>query len=164
MSAERRFAEGTTVAAEKSRAEIEATLARYGADGFAYAYQGTRTRIEFTAHRRHVRFEMTLPEPGDEAFWKKTRGYGRRPADEAQALYEAEVRRMWRALLLAIKAKLEVVSSRIATFEQEFLAHIVLPDGRTAGEHVVPAIARAYDSGSVSGRLLPPTAGGEPAP
>lgn len=39
-----------------------------------------------------------------------------------------EHRRRWRALLLGIKAKLEYVQSGIATFDEEFLAHIVIDD------------------------------------
>jgi hypothetical protein len=65
------------------------------------------------------------------------------------------VRRLWRALLLAIKAKLEVVESGLAIFEEEFLSNIVMPDGCTVGEHARPWIAEAYETGRVKG-LLPP--------
>jgi hypothetical protein len=34
------YAANTTVAPEKSRAEIERTLRRYGADAFSYGYEG----------------------------------------------------------------------------------------------------------------------------
>lgn len=54
-------------------------------------------------------------------------------------------RQRWRALFLVIKAKLESVESRIATFEEEFLAHIVLPDDRTVADHIVPRIAQVYE-------------------
>jgi hypothetical protein len=47
-----------------------------------------------------------------------------------------EMRRRWRSLALAIKAKLEVVASGIATFDEEFMAHLVLPDGTTVGDRV----------------------------
>ena len=49
-------------------------------------------------------------------------------------------RQRWRALNLAIKAKLEAVESGIVTFDQEFLAHIVGPSGQT----VKPLIALQY--------------------
>jgi hypothetical protein len=54
------------------------------------------------------------------------------------------VRQRWRALALVIKAKLEAVEAGITIFEEEFLAHIVLPDGRTAGEYMVPQIEESY--------------------
>jgi hypothetical protein len=59
----------------------------------------------------------------------------------------------WRALVLAIKAKLEAVEAGITTFETEFLAHIVLPDGRTVGEHAIPKLEETL-RGEIP-RLLP---------
>ena len=148
------FAAGTEVPTEKTRMEIERTLLRYGATGFAFASSGLRYRIEFAAHKRHVRFELTMPKLDDDRFIGPRDGW-RGPSDSLRlARWQAEERRLWRALLLGIKAKLEVVASGMAVFEEEFLANIVMPDGRTAGQHAIPAIARAYESGRVVG-LLP---------
>jgi hypothetical protein len=74
------------------------------------------------------------------------RGTRLKPEQRMKKLQSEEMRR-WRALALAVKAKLEVVESGIATFEEEFMAHIVMPDGRTVGEHVAPRIEEAYTSG-----------------
>ena len=46
------FAENTSVSVEKSRAEIEGTLARYGATHFAYMTGPGRAAIEFIAQGR----------------------------------------------------------------------------------------------------------------
>lgn len=148
----RPFAEGTSVPASRSQAEIRDLITRYGADGFAFAEWGERARIEFKAHGRRCRFELPMPDAEDARFAK--RGHGRRSsAERTNDAYAAEVRRLWRCLVLCIKSKLEVVETGMAIFEEEFLANIVLPDGRTAGEHVVPAIATAYESGRVAGLL-----------
>ena len=56
--------------------------------------------------------------------------------------------------MLAIKAKLEVVETRISEFESEFLAYVVLPDGRTVADHTRQTIAGAYATGQVPD-LLP---------
>jgi hypothetical protein len=149
------FAEGTTVSPEKTRAEIETVLNRYGAEGFGYYTEARRARIQFKAKGRQIRFDLQLPDPSSKAFWQKPgNAWGRRTDAQAQAAWEAEVRRLWRALLLAIKAKLELVTSGISVFEEEFLAHIVMPDGRTVGEHALPAVARAYELGQAVA-LLP---------
>lgn len=140
------FASGTTVEPEKSQAEISSLLRKYGADGFGYGWEAGRAVIQFRAHDRHVRFMLTLPT--DPRQFARVGNRTRTPAQQKSAL-EAEVRRLWRCLLLAIKAKLEVVESGIATFEEEFLSHIVLPSGETVGQHVQPAIAHAYNTGSV---------------
>ena len=49
-----RYAENTSVGTDKSRAEIERTLQRYGADGFMYGWQGARALVQFVAHGRQI--------------------------------------------------------------------------------------------------------------
>lgn len=49
--------------------------------------------------------------------------------------------------MLIIRAKLEAVESRITTFESEFLANLVLPEGGTVGDWLAPQIDEAYATG-----------------
>jgi hypothetical protein len=48
--------------------------------------------------------------------------------------------------------------SRIATFEEEFLAYVAMPDGATVGDHVLPNVERAYATGRMP-PLLPAIGG-----
>ncbi len=48
-----------------------------------------------------------------------------------------------------LEAKLEAIESGIVTFAEEFLAHVVMPDGRTLYENVKGPLAVAYDKGEV---------------
>jgi hypothetical protein len=152
------YAEKTSVSADRSQAEIRNTLVRYGATHFAYGEGPGKAVIGFRAHGRSIRFELPLPIPGGD--FRKTPSGRERSERAAAEAWEQETRRLWRALALAIKAKLEVVQSGIATFEEEFLAHVVLPDNRTVGEHVGPMIEEAYRGGKVRA-LLPEFAGEE---
>jgi hypothetical protein len=129
------FAARTKVNVDQTKTEIERTLKRYGADRFAYFSETGRARIIFEAHERRIMFELPLPA-GD-------------GAKEEQAR-----RSNWRALLLCIKAKLESVESKIESFEDAFLAHVVMPDGKTVGEHTRPRIEAVYKGGEVQA-LLP---------
>ncbi|MDH2310381.1 hypothetical protein [Methylobacterium brachiatum] len=52
-----------------------------------------------------------------------------------------------RAIGLVVKAKIEAVAQGISTVEQEWLAHIVLPDGSTVGDWIEPQLQVAYDQG-----------------
>ncbi len=149
----RRYAEGTTVDPAKSRMEIEAALTRYGADQFASGYDADQAAIMFRASGRQVRFTISLPKADDPEFRTNGRGFPRKPAERETAA-QAENRRRWRALLLAIKAKLEVVESGIATFEEEFAAHVVLPDGSTVGQWLAPQLAEVYESGQMPSSLM----------
>ena len=143
-----RYAESTAVPSGRSRAEIESTLRRYGAGQYAYAWDGNRAMIGFAAHGRQVSFNEPLPDPTSKVFTLTATGRARTAA-AAKAAYEQAVRQRWRALALVIKAKLEAVDAGITVFEDEFLAHIVLPDGRTVGDTVRPAVAQAYLTGKV---------------
>ena len=59
-----------------------------------------------------------------------------------------------RALLLVIKAKLESIESGVETFEQAFLANIVLADGVTVHDRVRADLALEYKGGGQRMYLL----------
>lgn len=144
----RAFASETKVPVVQSRVEIERLLVRHKCTQFLVGVdmETARARVQFKAHQRIVRFEVALPE---------------RKAFRNERGFEQAERQRWRALLLVIKAKLEAVENEIATFEQEFLAHIVLPNQQTVGEFILPTVAYVYETGKMPpGRLL--TDGTEP--
>ena len=151
-----RFAENTSVPVEKSRAEIEKLVVRYGADQFASGWDGERALINFRMRGRYVRFILPLPDRKSREFTYTPRSHQPRSIDSAREAYDGAVRQRWRALALVIKARLEAVESGISSFEEEFLANLVIPtaDGpRTLGEWAIPEVARAYESGAMA--LLP---------
>lgn len=73
----------------------------------------------------------------------------RRHADDALRAWEQACRQSWRALALVIKAKLEAVEAGISTVDDEFLAHVLLPNGATVGETLGPEL----DAAAVEGRM-----------
>lgn len=103
--------------------------------------------IMFEAQQRKIRFTVELPDQArDKSLRRKTH------AATLQAVEQLH-RSRWRALLLCVKAKLESVESKIETFEEAFLAHVVLPDGTTAAEWLKPQLQLAYDSGQMPRQL-----------
>lgn len=153
-----RYAENTSVSSEKSRGEIEKTLTRYGADQFMYGWKDGAAVVAFKAKGRHIRFMLPMPDRSDARFMKTDHknAWQRRTlsADKRAEKYEQAVRQIWRALALCIKAKLEAVEAGITTFEDEFMAQIILPNGQSMSEHAMPLIARAYETGQMP-PLLP---------
>jgi hypothetical protein len=133
------YAQRTKVSVDQTKSEIERTLSRYGADRFAYFTEAGKAMIVFEAHSRRLRFDLLLPAGPSEKDQKARR-------------------QKWRALLLCIKAKLEAVASKIETFEEAFLAHVVLPDGSTVGEASAAPLAEIYKSNRMR-PLLPAPAG-----
>lgn len=145
----RLYAQGTKVPVIQSRGEIERMLSRHKCSqyGTAVDYVALVARVQFRAHDRIVRFVLKLPDP-------KKYGAGERFAQEE--------RRAWRALLLVIKAKLEAVENSIATFEEEFLAHIVMPNDQTVAELITPMIGEAYQRGRMPRAFLAELPPGDP--
>lgn len=149
------YAKDTSVSVEKSRAEIETILARYGADRFGYMTTSDSAVVAFQAHGRSVRFHLPLPNKGAREFThaldrrKHPPAWVPRRPEDAYRAWEQACRQRWRALALVIKAKLEAVECGITSFEKEFLAHIVLPNGATVGEWMGPQLEAAYSNGTM---------------
>lgn len=125
-----RYAEGTQIAVEKTRAEIERLVKNHGATSFGSLSSTGSATILFEINGRRIRFELPVPEIRD------------------LRQREAEERRRWRCLLLSIKAKFETVANGIVAFDEEFLANIVVPgSGETVGAWLAPQLANAYERG-----------------
>lgn len=131
------FAEHTKVPVERSKAEIEKTLRRYGADGFFSAWddETRRAQIGFRIAGRTVRIGVQMPGQGERNF-------------------EKIERQQWRVLLLVVRAKLEAVECGMTTIEREFLADIVMKTGKTVGEWATPQLAKMYKDGKMPQLLL----------
>ncbi|OMH30633.1 hypothetical protein [Tersicoccus sp. Bi-70] len=146
-----RYAEGTSVDSGRSRQEIEKTLARYGATSFAYGWEPTRAVIQFEIDGRRVRFVLPMPDRQERRFTHTPTTDKPRSSSAAENEYEQAVRQAWRALALVVKAKLEAVAAGIVTFDEEFLAHLVLPTGETVFQHAGEAVQASI----ATGRLRP---------
>ena len=141
------YAESTTVPIHKTRSELEHVVTKHGATGYMSGWdtQGDSAFVYFVARGRHVMFRLSMPDANEDQFWKTPARGTKRSTEQARRAYDQECRRRWRALLLVIKAKLEAVETGIVEFDDEFMAHIRLPDGSTVGERMKPQIASAYE-------------------
>lgn len=155
------YAADTSVPVEKSRAEIEGTLARYGASRFGYMTHETEAMIGFVMNNKAIKFVLPLPDPKAERFTVQTyvrsgvrRRGGHNTPEQARRLWEQACRSRWRSLALCIKAKLEACAAGITDFETEFLAHIVTPGGQTVGQRLLPQVEEMTKSGKVLALLL----------
>lgn len=149
-----RYARNTSVPVAQSKAEIEKVLMKYGASKFVSGWDHDGARIGFQISNRHIRFVLPLPDKKSKEFTLTEIAQKVRSEQDAERAWEQACRQKWRALALVIKAKLEAVESGISHFEEEFLAHIVMPSGQTVSEMVLPKIEEAYKSGKLL-QLMP---------
>lgn len=150
------FANGTSVTVEKTRTEIEKLLMQRGAAQF-----GTITDIErgmaiigFKYKGLQIQMQIPLPDRKHKDFTMKKKGWGHNTDEKAYALYEGEIRRRWRCLALALKAKMVSVADGVTTFEKEFLPYVVTADGTTIGDKLAPMLEAAKATGLVPATLM----------
>lgn len=136
-----KYADKTKVSVQKSKIEIEKTLLRYGVDDFFYGHSLTKGGgIGFTYKKRVIKIGVPLPD--SQTFHTKIK-------------YEQEHRRLWRVLVIGLKAKLELVDAGLSSFEDEFLAQTCLPNGETVSQYYQPLIEGAVKEGTMPKALLP---------
>ena len=149
-----KYATDTSVSVAKSRGEIEDMIQRAGGKRFASMYEDARAVVLF--EMAHLRVMFELPLAGRDAFANRT-SRGRPVAnspERQQREWEQACRSKWRALALAIKAKLVSVDAGVESFEEAFLAHLVVPTSGGAKRFSGPAL-KAIQQAYTGGKLPP---------
>jgi|SRR6185436_9945837 len=168
MPDRRRFAEGTEVPVSKTRAELDALLARHGASQRAIFDddEAGRAVVQFRMAERMARLELrtvppNAPDPTRADYNQKAdcaHGWNswtvQRRKEWLAKQRDQFAREAWRRLLLVTKAKLEIIADGASTFEREFLADLLLGDGTTVHEAISERLAEVYRTGEVR-PLLP---------
>lgn len=147
-----KYAANTSVPTDRSRMEIERTLDRFGADSFLYAAKPDRAVIGFTFKDRQIRFILPMPDRNE---FTHTDTGRKRVANAVDEVWEQAKRQRWRSFALVIKAKLAAVEDGIVSFDDEFLAHIVLPNNLTISQELRPHLDEAVRNGLTAPDMLP---------
>jgi hypothetical protein len=142
-----RYAHGTAVPVERSRVEIERVLTKYGASKFGTMTEETRSTVYFEVKGRQLQWSIPMPDA------KRM----------TQSRFDQERRRRWRVMLITLKAMLEAVESKLMTFDEAFLSHIVIPGtARTVAEALSTPKLDALYSGKWRPALLAENPDGKP--
>lgn len=144
------FAEGTSVSVSKTRMEIESLLLKWKATKVGVMTEPERAYVLFAIGKWSVQFIMPLPtkEEAQKALYPRATWKGVTEEQRAKWIDQRN-REKWRALLLTIKAKLVSVENGVETFEEAFLAHLVLADGGTVGQKALPALRQSSAQGQL---------------
>lgn len=115
------YAEATKVPIERSRAEIERVLQKYGCDAFAFGWSQTGAMVQFGYKGRQVKLDIDVPKGED-------------------VREQRRARQRWRILLLLIKAQIEAVEIGLMSFEEAFLPWMLLENGSTVAQYMIPQL------------------------
>lgn len=146
------YAEDTKIPFERSIADVMGVIAKAGADQIGQMQSKDEFAVQFTLADRMVRFRVPFQKLEDMPV-KDGRG-SRLSAAQREAKLAQSKRQRGRALFLVIKAKMESLESGIETFEQAFLAHVVMADGKTVYERIGGDLALEYETGRPKMALL----------
>ena len=141
-----KYASNTIVSPEKSQAEIQNTLRKYGADRFGTMEEKSKAHVMFSYSGLSIQISITLPERSEFEITETGRD---RSKSSIESSYNQAIRQRWRALLLAIKAKLEAIECGISTIEEEFMAFIIMPDGMPLSSHILPKLQTMVKTGKM---------------
>lgn len=132
------YAATTVVPVARSQGEIRDMLLKRNATDLTFSERQDSFIVGFRAEGRSIVMRIPLPQ---------------RPSEKATQAsiktYEQLCRARWRALVLCLKAKFVSIDSKVTTFEDEFLAHIHLPNGQTVGQEMREHIDYAYTQGKM---------------
>lgn len=154
------YAAQTSTPIEKSLREIRDLVIKHGGQAFGTGEDDSRVLIQFLMKERRIMFELQTPARAD--FLRETRNVrgGKTIEREvspavAEKRHEQACRAAWRALALTIKAKFIAIEDHVETFEEAFLAHVVVPGKDGRAERFIKAATKAL-AASYAGKPLPP--------
>lgn len=143
------YAETTKVPLEQSIAEIIGMVRRAGAERLGQYQERDRYVVMFTLGDRQMKFTVPLVVE-----YTGPRQAGNGVVIDPAKWIDQKNRQKGRALMLVIKAKLESVESGVETFEEAFLANIVIHSGQTVYESIREPLALQYTEGKVGPLML----------
>lgn len=140
------YAEDTKVPFERSISDIISLLNRAKADQIGQMQSREGFALQFTLADRMCRFRVPFKTIDDMPQYDGRNS--KLSAAQREARLEQWKRQRGRALMLVLKAKLESLESGIETFEEAFLAHVVMADGKTVYERIGEGLALEYKTGT----------------
>ena len=150
------YAEDTTVPVTKTVEEIDRLLASKGARSFATGSdrEAGTAYVACRVNDRALLFRLQLPMPSDFAM-KPSRATWRPPTPRKRAevdkLFERACRSRWRALLLAIKSKFVAIESGVETFDEAFLAALMVRDESGVSRRMGDLAVRLIEASQAKG-------------
>ncbi len=129
--------------------ELDALLKKHGAAQRAFMDDDAKGEAVVMFTLRERQFRLAIPLPKLDAFKRvcSRRSWKDATPEQQRKAHEQACRERWRAVVLLVKAKLELIALGVSSAEREFLADLVLPDGMRVHDRLKLAISDTYQSG-----------------
>jgi hypothetical protein len=143
--------ENTGVPVAKSQEGIRQLLLENGATGIAFVSQsdpvseGFEAMIPIDGKTYRIRIAAVIRKVENNSKGRWYRGSYRARKTDAQ-VQETELRRVWRVLFYHLKSVYEASNSGVMEFRELVLPYVVVKDGRTIAQHLLPKLSEAIES------------------
>lgn len=124
------YAKGTSVPADRSMSQLRQLLLKNRADGVAIAETREGAAVQFVFERIPYKFHIHYPSGREEKI-KFTPTGNERSLNQIDKEIDAEVRRLWRAMVLYVKAAIEAHENGLVDLKRSMMGNIMLPTGQT---------------------------------
>jgi len=139
--------ENTEVAVSKSQEGIRKLLLENHATGIAFVSQteplseGFEAMVPIDGKTYRIRIVARVKKVE-----KKPRRRRYAPAKSEYEMQESEMRRVWRVLFYHLKSVYEATNTGVMEFRELMLPYVVVKDGRTIAQHLLPQLDKAIES------------------
>jgi hypothetical protein len=140
--------EGTEVSVSKSQEGIRKLLLENKATGIAFITQtdplseGFEAMVPIDGKTYRIRIVAHVKKVEKKA---RKRRWGTAPKSDAQ-MQDSENRRVWRVLFYYLKSVYEAANTGVMEFRELVLPYVVVKDGRTVAQHLLPNLDKAIES------------------
>lgn len=135
------YASKTSVNVDRSMSQVRQILMSYKATAVAIAETSEGAVTKFLFEGKVYQFKITYPGIAEERICFKKGGQKRTDAQKIAEI-EGEKRRLWRCMVLYIKAAIEAHENGLIDMKKSMVAHMMIPQGGTLYEHIEKDISR----------------------
>lgn len=150
--------ENTEVSVYKSQADINALVSLHGGSGIGFEseppHESFTAKIKLNGTPYIIRVGAKTKEIKAGHYQTPGGRWRSRNGAQAEEANNAERRRVWRVLFWHLKAVFEAADAGVIELRQAMLAYVVMPDGTTISEKILPRLDAIVTGQS---RLLMPT-------
>lgn len=135
------YASNTNVSVDKSMSQVRQMLTRNKSQGVAIAETEEGAATQFIFDNKPYKFVIRYPSKTEERIAFTNSG---RPRTESKIdiEIESEKRRLWRCMVLYIKAAIEAHNNGLVDFKRSMVGYMLLPSGKTFYQEIESNIPR----------------------
>lgn len=143
-----KYASKTSVPVDRSMGQVRQILSKNGADGVAIAETREVAMVQFVFENMPYKFLIHYPN-GKEDHIRFTDSGRERTEHQVESEIDSEKRRLWRSMVLYIKAAIEAHLNGLVNIKRSMMGNIMLDNGTTMYQRLERDLDKARSNPSM---------------